>query len=62
MAGYVHGVTYDAKILRNALERAVRSASLVERFKPLILFVAILGAVAMTVVLVATGRKPAPSA
>ncbi len=61
VAGYVHGVTYNAGELRKELERAVRGTSLVHKARPLIFVIGVLGVIVMTVVLVATGRKQRPA-
>ena len=61
VAGYMHGVTYNAGDLRKELERAVRGTSLVHKARPLIFVIGVLGVIVMTVVLVATGRKQRPA-
>ena len=56
VAGYVHGVMYEGDALRQALEEASRSASLVTRFRPLILLVVAIGVSAVAWALYATRR------
>lgn len=57
VAGYLHGVMYEAPVLRKELERAVRGTSLVQKARPLLLAVSALGLAALLITLVAT-RKP----
>jgi protein SCO1/2 len=61
VASYVHGVMYDAKDLRAALEEASEQASLVTRFRPFIVLAALLGLFAIAWVLFATRRRSAPA-
>jgi len=59
VSGYVHGVFFEEKEIRAALERAAADASLVRHYRPLILLVAVIALATMTAVLVVTRKKPA---
>ncbi|MCI0453017.1 MAG: SCO family protein [Candidatus Latescibacteria bacterium] len=57
IASYVHGVMYETDDVRAALEDASNRASLVTRFRPVILLVVALGLVAVGWTLYATRRR-----
>jgi protein SCO1/2 len=57
VASYLHGVMFDPKELRAALERAVTGTSLVRKARPLLITISLLGLLTMIMVLVVTGRK-----
>jgi len=57
VSGYVHGVTYDAKEVRAALDHSARRSSLVTRFRPFILLVAVAGLLAVAWALFLTRRR-----
>ncbi len=59
VSGYVHGLAYEPKEIHRALERAVRDASLVEHYKPLLIVVGALALLVMIGVLVVTRKRPA---
>ncbi len=57
VASYVNGVMFESADLNAALEAASRKASLVTRFRPLLLLVSVMGAVATLWTLYATRRR-----
>jgi protein SCO1/2 len=57
VSGYVHGIMYDAKEVRAALEHSAHRASLITRFRPFILLVAVAGALAVLWALFVTRRR-----
>jgi protein SCO1/2 len=61
VASYVHGVMFESADLRTALEDAAEQASLVRRFRPLLVLVSLLAVGAVLWTLFAT-RKRAPAA
>lgn len=61
VSGYAHGVTYEVKELRGALEKATRESSLVRHYRPFMLLIALLGLAAVAVVLFVTRRKTSPA-
>jgi protein SCO1 len=61
VSGYVRGVMYDAPVLRAALEDAAEHASLVTRYRPVILAVVVLGFAAVAWSLYVTRRRTAPA-
>jgi hypothetical protein len=61
VSSYFHGVTYDAKEMHLALERATRESGLVRHYRPYIALAAALGISVIALALFATRRKPAPA-
>lgn len=59
VSSYVYGVGYDAEEVRAALEHSARRSSLVTRFRPFILFVALAGVLAVAWALFVTRRRNA---
>lgn len=59
VSGYVHGVFFEEKEVRAALEHAAADVSLVRHYRPLILLVAVVALATMLAVLVVTRKKPA---
>lgn len=57
VSGYVYGVAYDAVEVRAALEYSARRSSLVTRFQPFILLVAVAGVLAVAWALFLTRRR-----
>jgi protein SCO1/2 len=60
ISGYVHGLAYAPGEVRRGLEGAVRDASLVEHYKPVLIGVGVLSVLVMAGVLVATRKRAAP--
>jgi protein SCO1/2 len=62
VSSYAHGVTYEAKDLRRALEIATRKSSLVYHYRPYMALAAVLALATATTILVATRKKrPQPA-
>jgi len=59
VSSYAHGVAYDAKEIRRALEVAAGESSLVRHYRPVILGISVLGMAVLTLVLFSTRKKPA---
>lgn len=57
VASYVHGVMFESAELNAAMEAAARKASLVTRFRPVLLAVSATGALAVLCVLYVTRRR-----
>jgi protein SCO1/2 len=60
VSGYVHGVAYDAEEIRAALNHSARRSSLVTRFRPFILLVALGGVLTVAWALFLTRRRRGP--
>jgi protein SCO1 len=58
VSGFVHGIEFDPSEVRAALERAARSGSLVERFKPQLLLITLLAALTLVIVILTTRKHP----
>jgi cytochrome oxidase Cu insertion factor (SCO1/SenC/PrrC family) len=61
VSGYVHGVMYDAKDIRNRLEAAANEASLIRHYRPIILLIGVTG-MAVTLFVLFSTRKKKPAA
>jgi protein SCO1/2 len=57
VSSYAHGVTYDTKEMRLALEKATRQSSLVWHYRPYILAAAVIAWASVTAVLYNTRKK-----
>ena len=60
VASYVHGVMFEPGDLNTALKDAAEQASLVKRFRPVIVLASMLAAGAVVWALVATRKRPVP--
>jgi protein SCO1/2 len=57
VSSYAHGVTYEAKDLRNRLEVATQEASFVRHYRPYIFAIAVISGLSVVLVLYATRKK-----
>ncbi len=58
VSGFVHGIEFEPSEVRAALDRAARSGSLVERFKPQLLLITLLAALTLIIVILTTRKRP----